>query len=183
MSLPNTPRRGLSKRDRRRILAVALFAEVVLLYMLLLDPLLTRLSRSRELELETRRAHGELSRAVSAREPGALVASESISPLLPAERESSTMAVQRALGDLASRTGVRLIQARVASAGEAKGELEVRQVDVELEGPYEAIASFIEDLEAPAPVRGVELFAISTSETDSEHLKATMALRFYLPKP
>lgn len=182
MTPSNAPRRGLSPQDRRRILAVALFAEAVLLYMVLVDPLLGRLSRSRELELGARHAHGELSRAVAARDPGTLVASASIAPLERSARESSTMAVQRALGELSSRTGARLIQARVASEGEIKGELEVRQVDVDLEGPYEAIASFIEDLEAPDPVRGIELFAISTSEGDSERLRATMALRFYLPK-
>jgi hypothetical protein len=56
-------------------------------------------------------------------------------------------------------------------------------VEVELNGAYEAVSAFIGGLEAPEPVRGIEVFEIATAEADADGIEATLTLRFYLRTP
>ncbi|GEM_PF-2998869 len=185
MSGSSTSRAGLSMRDRRLILFFAFFVEVLILYMFLLDPLITRLGRARDLEAKTRHAHAELAAAMkpAARTPLTAEASASLVPLRPATGETATMAIQRALGDMAQASGLRMQQAKIAAAPVLRGGLPTHAVDVQLEGDYEALAAFIEALEAPEPVRGVEVLSVSTSEADPDRVQASMTFRYYLQAP
>ncbi len=185
MSTPKLPRAGMSARDRKLILAFAFFAEAVILYMGLVDPLITRLARARSLEESTRHAHAELSAALlpEPRAPLTAPTEAKPAPLSLGQRESATVAIQRVLGQMASETGVRLGQVTIAPTPEPRGGLASHAVDVEVSGAYEAVSAFIGGLEAPEPVRGIEVFEIATAEGDADAIRATLTLRFYLRTP
>lgn len=185
MTTSKVPRPGLSPRDRKLLLGFAFFVEVVLLYMVFIDPAMTRLSRARELEERSRRAHAELAAAIAPLAPATLPASAeaALTPLSLAAHEIPTVAIQRALDRMASGTGVRLVQATIDPAPETHGSLLSHAVELEVTGPYEGIAAFIRDTEAREPVRGIEVFSLATTEADLEEVRASMTLRFFLSKP
>ena len=185
MTRSNSPLTALSPRDRKLLLAFAFFAEAVLLYMLLVDPVLTRLGRARELAETSRRAHTELAAFVSPSATPSLqaVPEAALAPLTLEPQESPTVAIQRMLGRMASEAGVRLSEATIDPEAQELGGLISQKVAVEATGPYEAVAAFIGDMEAREPVRGIELFSLATSETDRDAVRARMTLRFFLSKP
>lgn len=182
MNSTNAPRAGLSARDRKLLLAFGLFAEAALLYMLMVDPLLTRLSRASSLEETTRAAHVELMATVRSKASDALVGAEDrpLAPMVLGVDETATIAIQQALDEMARGAGVRLMQASVNAVSESRGGLDSHGVTVELEGAYEAIATFVEELEAADPVRGVEQLTITPAAADPDRIRVALTLRFYL---
>ena len=176
---------ALSPRDRKLLLAFAFFAEAVLLYMLLVDPVITRLGRARDLAESSRRAHAELSAVIAPAPSSPLRATPetALMPLTLDADERPSVAIQRALGSMASAASLRLNQATIAAEAVERGGLISHDVDVEVSGPYEGIAAFIRGLEAREPVRGIEVFSLATAEADPEEVRVTMTLRFFLRKP
>lgn len=181
MTTTTPGRAGLSPRDRRLLLAFAFFAEAVILYMFLIDPLLTRLSQANALEATTRAAHGELAATVRARSGEGLAGSEQrpLAPMLLADGEIATLAIQQHLGSLARDAGARLVQANVSPASERRGGLENHEVAVQVEGSYDAIAAFVEALGSLDPVRGIERMALTSSVQGPDRVEASLTLRFY----
>lgn len=182
MTSANAPRAGLSARDRKLLLAFGLFAEAVLLYMLMVDPLLTRLSRAEALKATTRKAHAELMASMGSTPAASLERTEDqrLAPMVLGADEIVTIALQQAVDGMARDAGARLIQASVDPISEPRGGLESHGVAVELEGAYDAIAAFIDELDGTDPVRGIERLAIAPSATDPDRLRVTLLLRFYL---
>lgn len=176
---------GLSPRDRKLLVIFAFFVEAILLYMLLLDPLIMRLGRARELEASTKRAHAELAAAVkpAPATPLQAVPEAALAPLALEGNESPSVAIQRALDRMATAAGVRLGGATLAPEAEERGSLLSHAVNVEVTGPYEGVAAFLRDMEAREPVRGISIFSISTSEQDLDQIRAKLTLRFFLRKP
>jgi type II secretory pathway component PulM len=185
MSRSKQPGVTLSRRDRRLLLGFAVFVEAVLIYMLLVDPAISRLNRARGLEASTRQAHAQLAAAMapSATAPLPSPTEEHLAPLVPAAHESPTVAIQRLLANQAAMAGARLVEVRVEPQPEDHGALLSHTVDVSLKGAYEAVSAFIADLEASEPVRGVALFEIATAEEAPDQLQASLTLRVYLRKP
>jgi len=181
----SSPARGLSPRDRKLLLAFAFFVEAVVLYMLMIDPLITRLGRARDLEATSRRAYEELSAVINPSRPGALNTppDAALAPLPLEAGESPSLAIQRALGEMASAAGVQLGQATIEPEAEMHGDLLTQAVRVEVSGPYDAVAAFIRDLDSREPVRGIDDFSIATAEQNLEAIRAKLTLRFFLPKP
>lgn len=188
MSTPRQPKAGLSPRDRKLLLGFGLFVEGVLLYMLLVDPALMRLDRAREQEAASRGMHARLVEALpkprSETEPRLLPPASELAPgPLVGGQSSPTVAIQRILGERAGLAGVRILRVRVNPEPQLQGTILTHEVSVELTGAYEAVAAFLEDLEAPDPVRGIALFDLSTSEADADQVDARLTLRFFLRKP
>ena len=185
MTTSKLSRTGLTPRDRKLLLAFAFFVEVVVLYMLLVDPLITRLGRARDLEETSRRAHAELSAAVTPATPAPLqaVPEAALTPLPLEPNQSPSVAIQQALGRMAADAGVNLGQATIDPDAETRGNLLSHQVDVVVSGPYDAVAAFVRDMEAREPVRGIEIFTLATAEDDPDVLRASLTLRFFLAKP
>ena len=177
-------RAGLTPRDRKLLLAFAFFVEAVVLYMLLVDPLIGRLGRARDLEETSRRAHAELAAAVEPAPSAPLhaVSEAALTPLPLEPDESASVAIQRTLGRMAASAGVHLAQAAIAPGAESLGSLLTHRVEVEVSGPYEAVAAFIRDMEAREPVRGIEIFSLTTAEDDLDAVRASLTLRFFLAK-
>ena len=175
---------GLSPRDRKLLVAFAFFVEGVLLYMLLVDPVITRLGRARDLAESSRRAHAELAAFITPTPSPSLQAlpEAALAPLSLDPGDSPSVAIQRTLGRMASEAGVRLSESTIDPVAVERGGLISHAVAVEVVGPYEGIAAFIRDMEAREPVRGIELFSLATSETDFDAVRATMTLRFFLRK-
>ncbi len=184
MTSTKQTRAGLTSRDRKLLLAFAFFVEGVLLYMLMIDPLITRLGQARQLEETSRRAHAELSAAVAPAKPAPLqaVPEAALTPLPLAPNESPTVAIQGALDRMAQLAGVRLGQATIDPQSETRGGLLTHAVKVEVSGPYEAVTAFVRDMEARDPVRGIEIFSIATAEADLDAVSASLTLRFFLEK-
>lgn len=184
MTTTNHARGGFSKRDRALLLGFAVFVEVVLLYMLLVDPLVMRLSRSAG-QLETvRRAHAELvatqqTRASSARARD-VTEDRSLAPMTLERHGIATVAIQQSLDALACETGVRMVKTAIEPVPELRGGLESLSVTLEVEGDYEAVTAFVSRFEAPDPVRAVERMALTPVPEDADHVYASVTMRVFV---
>ncbi|MBO9539990.1 hypothetical protein J7643_05275 [bacterium] len=170
---------GFSRRDLAWLMGFGFFVEAVLLYMLLIDPAMSRLAKIAPELARAQEAQATLQAALatSAPQPEAQ-ALRLPAPILLASGESPSLAIQRSLDVQVAASGAQLLATTLDEATAAEGETFTR-AKVRLAGSYEAIDAFVRRLATPDRLLTMEALIVRAVDPQADRLEAEVTLSYY----
>lgn len=163
---------GFTPKDVRLMIGFGLFAELVVGYMFFIDGPLGQLQKLRSQLTKSEEAHATLQEAVRAQEGSRQQKLPPVLALKPGE--SSSLAIQSYLDRLTTRNGVTPLRTTIL-----KQAAPTCQVEVEVQGTYEAIERLVAQLERPEILAGFDRMELKTDPQDPERLLARLTLTIF----
>lgn len=162
---------AFSTRDKRLMIGFGLFLEVVLCYMLLIDGSLNKISTLEGQVAKARTALKTLEESAALRATEAERAERLPGPLTLEPGESTSLVLQNVMDTLSRKSGTTLVGTSLL-----KQEGDTCQIDVKLEGSYEAISGFTRMLVTPPFLMGIETLSVRPTEAQPDRLFAEVVL-------
>lgn len=166
--------KGLSPRDIRILVGFAIFAEAILGYFLLLDPLFSKIAREEQTVLRQQATLREIQAMLYT--PQATVSNDL--PVYTEAHGRGAILFQQQLSNWIGEDGNEISSIAV-TPGEEKN---LYQCHVALLGSYATISRFIERLERPPYLLGMNRISIN-AKSENEGLQADIELTLPLSEP
>ncbi|HEY9899035.1 MAG TPA: hypothetical protein V6D00_07625 [Pantanalinema sp.] len=172
---------GFSRRDLAWLMGFGFFVEAVVIYMLLIDPAVSRLAKIAPELAKAREAQASLQGAIASSLPRASAGTAPLpAPLRLAPAESPSLAIQRALDVQVASSGARLLSTTLDQPTESTSAPGLTRARVRLAGSFEEIDAFVASLAAPAHFVTMEALVVRAVDPQAERLEADITLSYHI---